>query len=148
MRKIFSSGSLVPKPTCCFPKRDEEDLFFRRRKKRSYTHHLDSTLVGTSAPMMMIRIVMMMVFQPKLEQAAPYEATFRSLRVSIDYSIKISFIIDGHTLGVVDFTIAAEERSVNFKRAILSKISFSQATFYINGIIRIRIPKRIAGIAA
>ena len=128
--------------------RDEEDLFFRRRKKRSYTHHLDSTLVGTSAPMMMIRIVMMMVFQPKLEQAAPYEATFRSLRVSIDYSIKISFIIDGHTLGVVDFTIAAEERSVNFKRAILSKISFSQATFYINGIIRIRIPKRIAGIAA
>ena len=27
--------------------RDEEDLFFRRRKKRSYTHHLDSTLVGT-----------------------------------------------------------------------------------------------------
>merc|ERR1711902_402165 len=34
----------------------EEDLFFRRRKKRSYTHHLDSTL------------------------AAPYEATFRSLR--------------------------------------------------------------------
>ena len=128
--------------------RDEEDLFFRRRKKRSYTHHLDSTLVGTSAPMMMIRIVMMMVFQPKLEQAAPYEATFRSLRVSIDYSIKISFIIDGHTLGVVDFTIAAEERSVNFKRAILSKISFPQATFYINGIIRIRIPKRIAGIAA
>ena len=128
--------------------RDEEDLFFRRGKKRSYTHHLDSTLVGTSAPMMMIRIVMMMVFQPKLEQAAPYEATFRSLRVSIDYSIKISFIIDGHTLGVVDFTIAAEERSVNFKRAILSKISFSQATFHINGIIRIRIPKRIAGIAA
>ena len=128
--------------------RDEEDLFFRRRKKRSYTHHLDSTLVGTSAPMMMIRIVMMMVFQPKLEQAAPYEATFRSLRVSIDYSIKISFIIDGHTLGVVDFTIAAEERSVNFKRAILSKISFPQAAFYINDIIRIRIPKRIAGIAA
>ena len=43
-------------------------------------------------------------------QAAPYEAMFRSLRVSTDYSIKISFIMDGHTLGVVDFTIAAEER--------------------------------------
>ena len=35
---------------------------------------------------------------------------FRSLRVSTDYSIKISFIMDGHTLGVVDFTIAAEDR--------------------------------------
>ena len=43
-------------------------------------------------------------------QAAPYEAMFRSLRVSTDYSIKISFIMDGHTLGVVDFTIAAEDR--------------------------------------
>ena len=74
-------------------------------------------------------IVMMVTFPPQLEQAAPYEATFRSLRVSIDYSIKISFIIDGHTLGVVDFTIAAEERSVNFKKAILSKISFSTGDF-------------------
>ena len=43
-------------------------------------------------------------------QAAPYEAMFRSLRVSTDYSIKISFIMDGHNLGVVDFTIAAEDR--------------------------------------
>ena len=74
-------------------------------------------------------IVKMVNFPPQLEQAAPYEATFRSLRVSIDYSIKISFIIDGHTLGVVDFTIAAEERSVNFKRTILSKISFSTGDF-------------------
>ena len=77
----------------------------------------------------LMMIVMMVTFPPQLEQAAPYEATFRSLRVSIDYSIKISFIIDGHTLGVVDFTIAAEERSVNFKRTILSKISFSTGDF-------------------
>ena len=35
---------------------------------------------------------------------------FRSLRVSTDYLIKISFIMDGHTLGVVDITIAAEDR--------------------------------------
>ena len=76
-----------------------------------------------------MKMVMMVNFQPQLEQAAPYEATFRSLRVSTDYSIKISFIIDGHTLGVVDFTIAAEDRSVNYKRAILSKISFSTGDF-------------------
>ena len=39
---------------------------------------------------------------------------FRSLRVSTDYSIKISFIMDGHTLGVVDFTIAAEDRYLGY----------------------------------
>ena len=57
-------------------------------------------------------------------QAAPYEAMFRSLRVSTDYSIKISFIMDGHTLGVVDFTIAAEERYLHTMHSSLKlKIS-------------------------
>ena len=76
----------------------------------------------------MMMIVMMVNFPPQLEQAAPYEATFRSLRVSIDYSIKISFIIDGHTLGVVDFTIAAEERSLTLFTS-LSEIYFSTGAF-------------------
>ena len=73
-------------------------------------------------------IVKMVNFPPQLEQAAPYEATFRSLRVSIDYSIKISFIIDGHTLGVVDFTIAAEDRSMTFFTSLF-KTYFSTGGF-------------------
>jgi len=71
-----------------------ESLSGSRRKKRSKTHLLDDTLVGS-----------------------PYEAVFRSLRLNTDYSIKISFVMAGHTLGVVDFTIAGEDRRLSTSTA-------------------------------
>ena len=42
--------------------------------------------------------------------SSPYQAIFKNLRINIDYTIKLNFIMSGHTLGVVSFTLAAENR--------------------------------------
>lgn len=40
----------------------------------------------------------------------PYQAVFHNLRLTVDYTVKLSFILAGHSLGQVSFTIAAEQR--------------------------------------
>lgn len=60
------------------------------KKKRSLLHWTDNAVLGS-----------------------PYQAIFKNLRVNVDYTIKLNFIMAGHTLGVVSFTLAAENRKVS-----------------------------------
>jgi len=44
------------------------------------------------------------------DSASPYHAIFRNLRLGIDYNITISFLLSGHCIGEVDFSVMAEKR--------------------------------------
>jgi len=46
---------------------------------------------------------------------SPYHAIFRNLRLDIDYKITISFLLSGHCIGLVDFTVMAEKRKTSFE---------------------------------
>ena len=75
---------------------ESQNLKKQRKQKRSLLHWNDTAVVGS-----------------------PYHATFRNLRVNVDYTIKLSFIMAGHILGVVSFTIAAETRKLSSASSIL-----------------------------
>ena len=69
---------------------ESQNMKPKRKQKKSLLHWTDNAVVGS-----------------------PYHAIFRNLRVNVDYTIKLSFIMAGHTLGVVSFTIAAENRKLS-----------------------------------
>ena len=75
----------------------------KMKKKRSLLHWSDNAVLGS-----------------------PYQAIFRNLRVNIDYTIKLNFIMAGHTLGVVSFTLAAENRKLSSSTTASSIFSASR----------------------
>jgi len=70
------------------------------KKKRSLLHWSDNAVVGS-----------------------PYQAVFKNLRVNVDYTIKLNFIMAGHTLGIVSFTLAAENRKLSTETTTSSVFS-------------------------
>jgi len=70
------------------------------KKKRSLLHWSNSAVVGS-----------------------PYQAVFKNLRVNVDYTIKLNFIMAGHTLGIVSFTLAAENRKLSTETTTSSVFS-------------------------
>lgn len=80
-----------------------QNLQSKMKKRKSMLHWSDNAVVGS-----------------------PYQAIFRNLRVNIDYTIKLSFIMAGHTLGVVSFTLAAENRKLSSSTTASSVFSASR----------------------